>query len=147
LALDRNLAGAHALIGQSKLLIGQGAETEAHVQEALRISPRDPWVYTWLLIVGLAKSVLERPEEAISWLRRSIESNRNYPLSHFVLAAAMANVGRAEEARAEVGAGLALDPQFTIARFRAVAWSDNATYLSSLAHIIDGMRSAGILEQ
>jgi TolB-like protein len=47
LALDRNLAGAHALIGQSKLLIGRGEETEAHVQEALRLSPRDPWVYVF----------------------------------------------------------------------------------------------------
>jgi tetratricopeptide (TPR) repeat protein len=77
LALDRNLAGAHALIGQCKLFIGRGEETEAHVQEALRLGPRDPWVYTWLVIVGLAKCLLGRAEEAISWLRRSIETNRN----------------------------------------------------------------------
>jgi TolB-like protein/class 3 adenylate cyclase len=86
LTLDRNLAGAHALIGQSKLLIGRGEDTEAHVHEALRLSPRDPWVYTFFIIIGFAKSLLGRPEEAISWLRRSIESNRNYSLSHFTLA-------------------------------------------------------------
>jgi hypothetical protein len=55
LTLDRNLAGAHALIGQSKLFIGQAEETEAHVQEALRLSPRDPWVYTFFIIVGLVE--------------------------------------------------------------------------------------------
>jgi tetratricopeptide (TPR) repeat protein len=46
LALDRNLAGAHAMIGFAKSLIGRGEETEAHVQEALRLSPRDTFAYT-----------------------------------------------------------------------------------------------------
>src|SRR6201998_1648391 len=41
LALDRNLAGAHALIGYAKFLLGRGAETEPHVNEAFRLSPRD----------------------------------------------------------------------------------------------------------
>ncbi|HZZ21127.1 MAG TPA: adenylate/guanylate cyclase domain-containing protein [Roseiarcus sp.] len=41
LAIDRNLAGAHAVIGARKLYLGRAAETEAHVQEALRLSPRD----------------------------------------------------------------------------------------------------------
>jgi len=147
LALDRNLAGAHALIGQSKILIGRGEETEAHVQEALRLSPRDPWVYTFFLIVGFAKSLLGRPEEAISWLRRSIESNRNYSLSHFTLAAALANVGQMEQARSEVGVGLALDRQFTIASFYAAAWSDNPVYLAQRTHIIEGMLKAGVHEE
>ena len=146
LALDRNLAGAHALIGQSKLLIGRGEETEAHVQEALRLSPRDPWVYTFFVIVGFAKSLLGRTEEAISWLRRSIEANRNYSLSHFTLAAALANVGQMEEARTQVGAGLAVDRQFTIASFCAAAWSDNPVYLAQRAQIVEGMRKAGVSE-
>ena len=53
LALDRNMAGAHALIGQNKLFIGRAEETEAHVLEALRLSPRDPWAYIWLPDGGL----------------------------------------------------------------------------------------------
>jgi tetratricopeptide (TPR) repeat protein len=140
LALNQNLAGAHALIGQSKILIGRGEETEAHVQEALRLSPRDPWVYIYLVIVGFAKSLLGRPEEAVVWLRRSIEANRNYSLSHFTLAATLANVGQMEEARSEVGIGLALDPQFTIASFSAAVWSDNPDYLAQRAPIIEGMQ-------
>ena len=45
LALDRNLAAAHAMIGLAKFRIGRGEETEAHVQEALRLSPRDTFAY------------------------------------------------------------------------------------------------------
>jgi tetratricopeptide (TPR) repeat protein len=127
--------------------MGRSEETEAHVQEALRLSPRDPWVYIWLVIVGLAKSILGRPEEAVYWLRRSMESNRNYPLCHFNLASALASLGRVEEAKGEVRAGLALDPQFTIASFQSAAWSNHPVYLAQRAHIIDGMRKAGVPEQ
>jgi TolB-like protein/Flp pilus assembly protein TadD len=146
LALDRNLAGAHALIGQSKLLIGRAEETESHVQEALRLSPRDPFAYLWLLTVGFSKGLLGRPEEAVSWLRRSIESNRNFPACRFVLAAALSNLGRTEEARSEVSAGLALDPKFTIANFQSAAWSDNPVFLAQGARLIDDMRRAGVPE-
>jgi tetratricopeptide (TPR) repeat protein len=126
--------------------MGRGEETQAHVQEALRLSPRDPWVYILLVIVGFAKSLLGRPAEAVAWLRRSIEANRNYSLSHFTLAAALANVGQMEEARLEVGIGLALDPQFTIASFCAAAWSDNPIYLAQRTQTIEGMRKAGVPE-
>jgi TolB-like protein/class 3 adenylate cyclase len=143
LALDRNLAGAHSLIGQNKLFIGRAEETEAHVLEALRLSPRDPWVYIWLLTAGFAAFLLGRNEEAASWLRRSIEANRNFALCHFVYAAALANAGRMDEARSEITTGLALDPQFTIANFQSAVWSDNPVYLAQLARIIDDMRRAG----
>jgi hypothetical protein len=39
LALDRNLAQAHGLIGTAKNFMGFAAETEAHINEA---SPRYP---------------------------------------------------------------------------------------------------------
>src|SRR6202453_3279125 len=48
LALDRNLASAHALIGFGKALIGRAEETEVHVGEALRLSPRDTAAYIWM---------------------------------------------------------------------------------------------------
>ena len=55
LALDRNLAQAHALVGRGKIFIGRAEETEAHVAEALRLSPRDTWAYACMNMVGLAK--------------------------------------------------------------------------------------------
>ncbi len=146
LALDRNLADAHGAIGGAKYFIGRGAETEAHVQEALRLSPRDRSAYTWMVYVGAVKLVLGADEEAIAWLRRSIETNRNIPVGHFFLAAALAHLGRLEEARAAVQAGLALDPNFTIRRLREGASSDNATYLAQRERQMDGMRKAGVPE-
>ena len=48
LELDRNLAAAHASIGLGKVFIGRAEETEAHIVEALRLSPRDTMAYTWM---------------------------------------------------------------------------------------------------
>jgi TolB-like protein/Flp pilus assembly protein TadD len=147
LALDPNLADAHAHIGLAKYLIGRGTETEVHIHEALRLSPRDIYAFRWLLYVGFAKVQLNADAEAVAWFRRSVEANRNYPPTHFGLAATLALLGSLREARAAAQAGLALDPSFNIGRFRIGASSDNATYLAGRERIVEGMRMAGVPER
>ena len=75
LVLDRNLANAYSVIGLGKMFIGRAEETEAHVAEALRLSPRDPLAYIWMMIAGIAKVRLGNWEQADAWCRRSIEAN------------------------------------------------------------------------
>ncbi len=55
LELDRNLASAHASIGVGKIYIGRAEETEVHIGEALRLSPRDTMCYWWMGVAGVAK--------------------------------------------------------------------------------------------
>ena len=83
----------------------------------------------WTHIRGLAKLHLGADEEAVALFRRSVDASRNYPLNHFYMAAALAHLGRLDEAQAEVKAGLALAPNYSIARFLTMAESDNPTYL------------------
>jgi tetratricopeptide (TPR) repeat protein len=144
--LDRNLAVAHALIGFAKYVSGRGEETEAYVLEALRLSPRDSNANVWMVWVGNAKAQIGADEDAIAWLRRGIEANRNLPIGHFFLAAAFAVMDRQDDARNAAKAGLMLDPSFTIRRFRASAASDNPTYLARRERIYEGMRQAGVPE-
>jgi Flp pilus assembly protein TadD len=61
------------------------------------------------------------------------------------LAAALAQLGRLDEARSAVKAGLALNPSFSIARSRGnwTAMSDDPTYLAQLKPILEGLRKAG----
>ena len=148
LALDRNLAQAHALIGQGKIFIGRAEETEAHVAEGLRLSPRDTWAYACMNMVGLAKLHLGRYEQAVAWFRRSKEANRNFPSAYFNMAAALAHLGRLDEANSAVQTGLALNPAYTVSRVRA-AWtarSDDPNYLAQLEPIFEGLRKAGVPE-
>jgi tetratricopeptide (TPR) repeat protein len=148
LALDRNLARAHAIIGLAKYFLGRGAETEPHINEAFRLSPRDTFSPRWMIFVGLAKAQLGADAEAVIWMRRGLDANRNYSLTHFELAATLARLGKLDEARAAVNAGLALDPHFTIRRYRDVAYSnsDNPTYRAGHERLVEGMRLARVPE-
>ena len=97
--------------------------------------------------VGVAKAQLNADTEAVAWLRRGLEANRNYSIAHFHLAAALARLGELDQAQAAVRAGLALDPSFTIRRLRAsMGWSDNPAFLAGRERAIEGMRMAGVPE-
>jgi tetratricopeptide (TPR) repeat protein len=146
LALDPNLATAHGTIGLAKHFLGRGEETESHVQEALRLSPRDTQAYIWMMFAGFANLQIDADEEAVARFRRSVELNRNHARIHFWLAAALAHLGRLDEARSALNVGLALDPTFTIARFRTGARSDNPTYRATWRRIRDGLRKVGMPE-
>jgi hypothetical protein len=102
--------------------------------------------YRWLMMVGFAKMHLTADAEAVTWFRRSLEANRNYPIAHFALAAGLALLGSLDEARTIAQAGFALDQSFTIRRFRLVTSSDNPTYLAKRERIYEGMRLAGVPE-
>jgi TolB-like protein len=147
LALDRNLAHAHAFIGLGKTFLGRIAETEGHVREALRLSPRDTLAHLWMAIAGTAKLRLGADAEALAWYRRGLEINRNYSLAHFQLAAALALLGQLDEARAATQAGLSLDPGFTLRRLRGNrAGGDDPIYLAASQRIYRAMRMAGVPE-
>jgi TolB-like protein/class 3 adenylate cyclase len=149
LTLDRNLVDAHAFIGLGKIFTGRAEEAEGHIAEALRLSPRDMSAYAWLTEVGIAKNHLGECEQAVLWCRRAIEANRNYPEAHFHLATALARIGRLDEARSAVKAGLALNPSFTVFRARTnwTAMSDDPAHPVQLAPIFEGLRIAGLPEQ
>jgi TolB-like protein/class 3 adenylate cyclase len=147
LALDRNLAPAHAMIGLAAYRVGRSEETEEHVERALRLSPRDTFCGAWLTIAGDAKLFLGQDGEAIARFRRAIELNRNNPYAFFLLAAALANLDRLDEARSAVQAGLALNPNFTVRRYRDGAASGNATFLELRERVIASLRKAGVPEE
>jgi hypothetical protein len=107
----------------------------------IRKSTRGVCLPAWLIFY------LGKEQEAATWLRRSVETNRNFPTSHFVLAAALARLGRHPEARSEVQGGLAIAPTMTIARFRAGALGDHPNVLAGRERLIDGLRQAGLPEE
>jgi tetratricopeptide (TPR) repeat protein len=145
LALDRNLAHAHAVIGMAKYQLGRGEETEAHIKEAFRLSPRDPYAATCCMMVAASKA---DHGEAIAWYRRGLEANRTIALAHFLLAGRLVLLGELEQARAAVQAGLALDPNFTVRRFRQATSVSvkNPTVLAMRERAIEGIRLAGMPE-
>jgi TolB-like protein/Tfp pilus assembly protein PilF len=147
LALDRNLADAHGWIGLGKFLDGRATETKAHIHQALRLSPQDTYSHRWLMFLAFAKLWEDADSEAVVWLRRSLEANPNNTLAQFILAATLALLGKLDEARAVAHTGLALNPTFTIRRFRLNSPGEgDPTYLATRTRTIEGMRIAGVPE-
>jgi TolB-like protein/class 3 adenylate cyclase/Flp pilus assembly protein TadD len=146
LTLNPNLASAHAIIGLAKLYDGHPEETESYEQEALRASPRDTDANVWVGFMALAKLHLGAYEDALNLYRRSIELNPNYPNAHFLFAASLVELDQFDEAKNEVKAALALDPNITLRRYRAGAQSDNPDFLKRRERIIEDMRKAGVPE-
>jgi tetratricopeptide (TPR) repeat protein len=149
LALDPNLAEAHGFIGLGKHALGRSEEVEGHIREALRLSPRDTRAFIWFMVVGMAKLTINADLEALDWLRRSIEANPNHALSHFHFAGALAMVGDLKQARSSAEAGLALDPSFTIRRYRNNIFflRDNPAWLAKLERFYEGLRMAEVPER
>ena len=146
ITLDRNLAWAHADAGFMKVLLGRAEEAEADLINAIRLSPRDPGLDRWYALLGIADLFLGRLKSASDRLRKSVEINPNVAMPHFFLAAASALSGRAAEAREARMAGLQLDPNFTVARFRNERRSENPTFLGQRERIYEGLSLAGVPE-
>ena len=144
IALDRNLAPSYSAIAWAKPMLGRAEETEDHIVQAFRLSPRDTFTSVWCRVAGEAKLGLGRSDEAVAWLRRAVEANPMYAMAQFTLAAALAQQGKNAEARAAAGAGLAINPSFSLRRFREASYSDHPTYLAYREHIYLGLRKAGV---
>ena len=80
-------------------------------------------------------------------MRRAIEINRNFQPAHFYLAAALAGLGRLDEARSAANEGLSFDPTFTIRRYRGDAPSDNPVFLAGRQRVYEMMRKVGVPEE
>jgi TolB-like protein len=146
IGLDGNLAAAHAYLGQMKFSLGRARDTHTHVAEAMRLSPHDPLLFHWHFFIGVAEVYLGRVVHGIESLRKSVKINPNWGLAQFVLAAALALAGLLAEAAEVRAVAQRLVPNFTIARFRAGAASDNPVYLAQREHLYDGLRLAGVPE-
>jgi hypothetical protein len=101
-----------------------------------------------MAMAGFAEAQVGADAEAVLWMRRGLDANRNSSIAHFDLAAVLARLGELDEARSVAQAGLALDPSFTIRRYRDAsnARSDNPTFLGWRDRAIEGMRMAGVPE-
>ena len=79
LALDRNWVFAFFALGQCKLHSGSIEETIPLVEQAIRLSPRDPVIGNFYNEIGRVHLLQSRSDDAITWLeraRRSLQAGR-----------------------------------------------------------------------
>jgi adenylate cyclase len=102
LALNRNSTGSLFAIGLCKLFTGSIEETIPLMEQAIRLSPRDPNIGVLYLQIGRVHLLESRTEEAIVWLEKARSANAAHPLIREHLAAAYGLKGESERAAAEL---------------------------------------------
>ena len=136
--LDPNEADAWATLADIETLAGRVEEGLEHIRKAFRLNPYPAsWYY---LTLGQAQYAARDYEAAVETLRRD-ETYRTS--SRRFLAASLAQLGRLDEARAEVELFLVGNPHF---KTRYWVWTEPFRDAAMLDHFVDGFRKAGLPE-
>jgi TolB-like protein len=141
-----NAADAHAQRGFWKLYLGHPEDGFSGLETAFRLSPRDPRVPIWQSNVCILHNFLAQWEQAIEWCGKA---RAGAPDAWFVLvhlAAANAWTGRDKEAKEAVTQLQKAYPDFTVQKYAGMYFSDDPTFTAQRAHIVEGLRKAGLPE-
>jgi adenylate cyclase len=145
--LNPNAVESYARIGFSKSLAGHPEETFKYVEEAIRRSPRDPSVPYWHLYAGYAHLWLGHYDAAIDEYRQMAAGLPGYGVGALYLTCAYGLAGREVEARAAFADTNRLLPNFTIAKWKDNANSDNPTIIAGRERCYGVLRKLGMPEQ
>ena len=85
-------------------------------ERGMRLSPFDPWAFAAFHSFTLGHFHRGRYEEAARAAHKAIQFNPGHSISHMLLAAALAKLGRLEEAKAAAVRVLELQPAFRYSR-------------------------------
>jgi TolB-like protein/Tfp pilus assembly protein PilF len=134
---------------QANLMLGLPEKTIEYADKAMRLSPPDPYLYVFFAQEGLGHIMLCQDDRAVACLRRAVANNPQYPTAIAYLAAMLALTGQETEAREKLKQYLSLPASETrtIARWKAMSYSDHPTYLAFRERIHEGLRKAGTPEQ
>ncbi|MCZ6862933.1 MAG: tetratricopeptide repeat protein, partial [Alphaproteobacteria bacterium] len=133
----------HALLGTTLGLAGDYLIGLRHVEEALRLSPRDTFRATWFNNLAMAASAAGDDKASVDWARKAIETNPTLPGGYRSLAASAGNLGRRSQARAALETLCELLPGLTVAHAKARLPFKNS---ADLERYLDGLRKAGLPE-
>jgi TolB-like protein/DNA-binding winged helix-turn-helix (wHTH) protein len=102
IAFNRNSAWPIALLGCCKFWTGSVEEATPLLEQAVRLSPRDPQIGYLTVRLGLLHLLLSRTDEAIIWLKKARSTAPSLPFLHLFLASAYGLRGETERAGAEL---------------------------------------------
>jgi tetratricopeptide (TPR) repeat protein len=143
LDLDPNSAFARGYLGVC-YFAGDYEAALPVLEEAIRLSPRDPLLVIWHLCKGWAALLSERYEEAVEFTTEAVEANPEFPDNYAVLAAAHGHLGNAVAAGVALGEFLRRMPGLTAADERL-----NRPFgsLVQRERFLEGLRQAGLPEE
>jgi tetratricopeptide (TPR) repeat protein len=111
-------------------------------ERGMRLSPFDPWAFAAFDAQAMSHLLLGRYDEACRAAYKSVQANPAHSITYVQLAAALAKLGRLDEARAAAARVLELHPTFRYSRQFA-----GVNCAPALAQALgDALRTAGLPE-
>ena len=98
--LDPNSPFPPGYLGVTYAFGGDRDAALPNLEEAIRLSPRDPLRVIWHIAMGWASLAAERYEEAGEFAKQAIEYNPEFADNYSVLAASYGQLGQRDESRA-----------------------------------------------
>jgi TolB-like protein/Tfp pilus assembly protein PilF len=120
LALDLNpsLALAHYGLGAAFVFSGKPHEAFPHLESAIRLSPQDPNMGSYLARMAEAKYLVGEDEAAVRFALRALAQPSFQWSRYAVLIAALGQLGREDEARRYLAEVIRMRPKFSVAFVR-----------------------------
>ena len=139
LAINPNYARLYGVRSGAKSSLGQFEQAKSDAQQAMRLSPRDPYIGLWDVFLGRAELGLGHFDAALNEYRNAIDSGFRTFYAYADLAAAYALEGKMDEARTALAEARRLNPKLT------VKWLQSGT--PNEPTLFEGLRKAGLPEE
>ncbi|WP_298824838.1 tetratricopeptide repeat protein [uncultured Piscinibacter sp.] len=146
IGLNRNDASAWFWLGYARCTLGRQDEAIAALEQARRLSPRDPNLNGIFLVTAASHLYLGHDREALEWARRSVIERPLHAVAHSWVAAAAANLGETETARAALAEFRRRLPSYTIGSFRDERLCANELCRRQRERYYAGLAKAGLPE-
>jgi len=139
--LNPSFALAHGYLGVALAYGGEPESAIAEAQKAIRLSPRDPELFHFLVGIGTAHFVAGRYEDAVEWAKKVIQERPDVPSGHRLLAASYGQLGNTDAAKVALEGVLRLVPGLS------VDLVEKTIFFKIREHsdrFVEGLRKAGL---
>jgi len=141
LGLNTNLAAAHFYLGDALRGSGQMENALVEIDEAMRLSPRDPFLWAFENVKALTLLFMQRNEESLEYARKAVSHPGATGWAYATLASVLGHLGRRDEARAALDdlwkVQSDFSPEFVRKAYAGIPgeqWD----------HLFEGLRKAGL---
>jgi tetratricopeptide (TPR) repeat protein len=155
LASNPNWLNSLNLLAVCKMMTGSMEDAISLEQRAIRLGPRDPYIGSFYLQIGIPHLLLGRTDEAIVWFEKASGAIPGFGVPHAWLASAYALKGETERAASELTEARRLISRYSsIGRLKTTGFIQGTGYwgvpkVRALfeATYFAGLRKAGMPEE
>lgn len=141
LAINPSLAWGHYGIGASLVFSGRASESLPHLETAIKLSPHDPNMGSFVVRIADAHLFMHQYDNAIDWAKKALRQP-NFQWSRYaVLIAALGHLGRLREAGQYLEELMELRPGFSRT---FVQETHLITGENEMDHYLEGLSKAGL---